>query len=300
MSMSRGRAPWGRRLWPLLRTVGRRGWLRGGVRHRVIAPFAWPGRGHGEVETTLPGARYVADINDHIDWYVYFFGGYEKRELGEMVQRAARARAPVFVDVGATHGLYTLPLAPHCAQVHAFEPFEPVRRRLEAHIALNGLTNVQVHPVALGEQPGERPFFPPDDANMAEGSFVQPLGPRGDRPPTTAPVHNGDAYLAGLGLGRLDLLKIDVEGMEKEVVAGLRGTLERFRPTVLLEFTRDFHTSYTGLGDLRDALPGEYRILALQPDRTRWKVLVRPGHGWEPFVYPPAHAETNLLLLPGD
>jgi len=290
--------PRGRRLWPLLRIIGRRDWLRGGVRNRLIAPFAWPGSGHAEVETTLHGARYLADVNDHIDWKVYFFGGYEKRELAELVQRARCASGAVFVDIGATHGLYTLSLAPHCARVIAFEPFEPVRRRLEAHIALNGLTHVEVHPAALGDQAGERPFFPPDDANMAEGSFVQPLGPRGDRPPTTATVHHGDDYLAGLDLDRLDLLKVDVEGMEKEVMAGLRGTLERFRPVVLLEFTRDFHTSYTGLEDLRAALPDGYRILSLFPDRVRWKVLLRPGHGWQPFAYPPASAETNLLLLP--
>jgi FkbM family methyltransferase len=39
----------------------------------------------------------------------------------------------------------------------------------------------------------------------------------------------------GLGFNRLDLLKVDVEGMELEVLAGAKNTLERFRPIVIVE-----------------------------------------------------------------
>jgi hypothetical protein len=41
--------------------------------------------------------------------------------------------------------------------------------------------------------------------------------------------------LDGLGLDRVDLIKIDVEGMEAEVLRGARGVLERLKPQLLVE-----------------------------------------------------------------
>ena len=41
--------------------------------------------------------------------------------------------------------------------------------------------------------------------------------------------------LDSLDLSRLDLIKIDVEGMELEVLQGAKATLERFRPIIIVE-----------------------------------------------------------------
>jgi FkbM family methyltransferase len=44
-----------------------------------------------------------------------------------------------------------------------------------------------------------------------------------------------DELVDELGLRRLDLARMDVEGHEVEVIQGMRETIERFRPVICME-----------------------------------------------------------------
>ena len=50
----------------------------------------------------------------------------------------------------------------------------------------------------------------------------------------------------GLNLVRLDLIKIDVERMELEVLAGAKGTLQRFLPIIIVEGLKAPQDELTG------------------------------------------------------
>ena len=54
--------------------------------------------------------------------------------------------------------------------------------------------------------------------------------------PVDVEVRSIDSLVDELGIERLDVLKIDVEGLEDAVLAGAERTLERFRPVTILEF----------------------------------------------------------------
>ena len=77
-----------------------------------------------------------------------------------------------------------------------------------------------------------------------------------------------DAFVDEHDLQRIDLIKIDVEGFEPEVLAGARRTLERFHPSVLLEFNSftliayGNHNPRTLLETLLDTFPHVYRFQA--------------------------------------
>jgi FkbM family methyltransferase len=61
-----------------------------------------------------------------------------------------------------------------------------------------------------------------------------------------------------LALPRLDFLKIDVEGMELDVLEGAKATLEREKPTLLIEWIK------SGKAEIRDFLtPMGYRLVEL-------------------------------------
>ena len=53
------------------------------------------------------------------------------------------------------------------------------------------------------------------------------------------PLLAGDSFVHGLGLARLDIIKLDVEGMETSVIRGLAQTIDRFEPIVLMEWNND-------------------------------------------------------------
>jgi hypothetical protein len=48
-------------------------------------------------------------------------------------------------------------------------------------------------------------------------------------------IAQGDAFLNDSGIGKVDFIKIDVEGFERDVIEGLRETISTSRPTVTLE-----------------------------------------------------------------
>ena len=51
-------------------------------------------------------------------------------------------------------------------------------------------------------------------------------------------IVEGDLYISKLNLKRVDLIKIDVEGFEKYVLLGLKDTLEKYRPFVVMEYSK--------------------------------------------------------------
>ena len=147
---------------------------------------------------------------------------YEKEELYLLRDLITGHPDPVFVDVGANIGQHSLYMAQHCHQVHAFEPYAAVRQRLVAGIELNKLDNIEIHPVAVGAQDEQLDFYAPKGGNTGTGSFLATHEAENNELVGQLQVVNGDAYIESLGLARIDAIKIDVEGFEKNVLLGLR------------------------------------------------------------------------------
>jgi len=187
------------------------------------------------------------------------------------------------VDAGANIGAYTIPLAHRVGRsgrVLAFEPFRLLFQLLTANVALNGLTNVFTHQVALGDAPGTVSVHGPDLStyNLVSSFQVKDQGySERERGWTMKYAEEAevvrilplDAYLQELP--RLDLLKVDVEDMEEAVVLGARQTLAQHRPKVWVENAKLFeHSDQTfvlrmaTLGYLCEPYPGmDWELLCL-------------------------------------
>jgi len=260
--------------WPF-RLLGRQDWLRFGIRDRVIRAYCNPDRAvQREFLCDFFGLRYKGTVANFIDWTVYFFGAYEKQYL-LFLERLLRGRTDaVFVDVGANVGQHALFMSRSCSQVLAFEPNPSVRATLDERIILNRLTNVTTHGVGLGAEDRDLPFYFPTGSNQGTGSFVLDYSANNDSAGATClPVVNGDRYIASLGLERIDLIKIDVEGYEKNVLTGLRETLERFRPAVATEFSDATRRSFSGRREFEDLFPRGYRAKRIICDIPRFALF---------------------------
>lgn len=143
------------------------------------------------------------------------------------------------VEAGANIGAHTIQLARQvgdAGQVFAFEPQRLVFQMLCANLALNQCVNVIARQQGLGSTPGEMlaPAPDPRHDNNFGGLSLMTSG-------------NGEPVevltIDALDLPRCDFIKADVEGMEKEVVAGARKTIARFRPTLYLENDREENSS---------------------------------------------------------
>ena len=248
------------------------------------------------------GFVYPGDLSRWIDWLVYYFGGYELDEL-QLVRRELGARKGSWaLDVGANVGHHALFLASFCERVHAFEPFPGVAAAIREKMALNQIDHIQVHTVGLSDANAELPYFAPADRNVGNGTFVSALAPGGCLAPSAVlSVRQGDRYLDLLALPRLDLIKIDVEGFELHVLAGLRATLERYRPYVMLEMCDAARMLLGTAAGLAALLPAGYRVHRIVRPRAVAGFFSRREATLEPLDWsagPTPGGYVNLLLRP--
>ena len=174
--------------------------------------------------------------------------GYDPHEaILEPVFRWLLGSGGVFADVGAHVGHWTVRLAGQAAKVIAVEPDPATAAVLRENCVLNGLGNVTVIEAAAW-----------DSGEMLR--LEDPLGHRISGTNRTLPDETGtvrgqklDDILAGED--DIRLIKIDTEGADLHVLAGLRETLARCQPAMIVE-RHDFLGYYQAkdlfalLGDL--------------------------------------------------
>ena len=168
---------------------------------------------------------------------LYVCGSYEPNEF-DFLARVLRGGMTV-IDVGANEGFYSL----FCARrvgakgmVVAVEPSPRERSRLERNVALNRLRNVRVVASALAARPGRAVLR---IAN-AEHNGQNSLGAFGHASVTLAgqvevELEPLDTLVRTQALGRVDLIKLDVEGAELAVLQGAEAVLAASRPLLLFE-----------------------------------------------------------------
>ncbi|MFY8142549.1 MAG: FkbM family methyltransferase [Caulobacter sp.] len=142
---------------------------------------------------------------------------------GDVLRRLIQPGMAV-ADVGANIGLLTLVMAWATGpggRVIAFEPEAVPRANLEKMKHLNGLSWVEVRDQAVGEKPGRLTFHVSD---IIGHSSLYAL-------PETEEARTVEVEVVRLDdvapAKRLDVVKIDVEGAELDVLAGMKGVIAK-------------------------------------------------------------------------
>lgn len=158
----------------------------------------------------------------------------------------------VCLDVGSAAGLYTLALSQlvgPTGRVISVEPLTFAHPLWTRILGARASRNVTHHTIALGAEPGQcRMSVPIGKHGPVTGrSFLEwkshGLGSNAefrDQMEVMVDVDTMDHLCADMT--RLDFVKIDIEGAELHVLEGGRDTIERLRPTLLVEIEAR-HTS---------------------------------------------------------
>lgn len=117
--------------------------------------------------------------------------------------------------------------------LHTFEPAPLSLRACRANIELNNLTNVSLHPVAVGSVQGELPL----QISKASGASM------GARAKIAASHAQGETIMVAVkpiddlvGANRkVSVLHLDIEGHEYEAIKGAQKTIEKSAPVIILE-----------------------------------------------------------------
>ncbi|RLI13802.1 hypothetical protein DRO33_00570 [Candidatus Bathyarchaeota archaeon] len=189
---------------------------------------------------------------------------------------AGPGEGDIVIDAGAHVGLFTL----KCLRIHkaclvvAVEPHPLNAKLLRSNMVLNGLEGkVAVVEAALGSEEGKGRLYLARVAGRH--SLVQRHGGRS----IPVEVITIDGLVRGLGLERVDFIKVDVEGAELDVLRAAGGTLSRFRPTLVIEARVD------RLRELVDLLrPYGYEFFVLPCEWGGWVHLTAlPRHRLPPL-----------------
>lgn len=252
------------------------------------------------------GYVYRGTTGELIDDAVLTFGAWEKFILFFMddYTTAAKIKDTAFLDVGANTGQYSLFMAPRTKEVHAIEPFPPVLKRLDANLALNKFPNVVVHRVGLGAEAAEVPFFAADETNAGGGTF-RPDDP--DKKPFGAlKIVAGDEYFKSHPTAPVGIIKMDIEGYEESALKGLRATMERDRPLVIVEVTTEHHQvkgSIRSFDQLKGLFPANYEFLSFHEAQQQFvdgKYDVRPFPADEAARFFATEKQRNLIAVPAE
>lgn len=130
----------------------------------------------------------------------------------------------VVLDIGANVGAATVffsELYP-AAKIHAFEPIPGNMEILKLNAASRGRPgSIECHLLALSDNDGElQMIHSPNTRNCGGWSFYQ-RGAEGSEEKVSVSVRKSGDFLRELALERVDVIKIDTEGAEKEILHGL-------------------------------------------------------------------------------
>lgn len=183
------------------------------------------------------GVPLAFDAHDWVSVNAYR-GLYERAEMA--VLRHVLRSGDVVVDVGANIGYFTASAARWIAPGGRVVALEPSRHCLDAlaSIVEHVGVPVDVHAVAAGAQDGTAVLALPDGGTQA-GLATLRAGGHGTGEVVT--VQRLEHVLAALGLDRVAMIKIDVEGFEREVLVGLGSFLvDGGARSVLVEVSPEF------------------------------------------------------------
>jgi FkbM family methyltransferase len=184
------------------------------------------------------------------------------------------------LEVGAHHGMHAVQMARWVAPggtVHAFESNAENALVLAANAGIGRHDNLIVLNAAAAEK---------DGFSAIAGERVAASG-------RSVPAVSLDGYCERMGIGRVDLLKVDVEGYEGFVLRGAREVMARARAIALELHLNDLVRYGDSVAAIWDLLPR---------DRLRIEVMQRPDwFATRPLDKPedlPASGVLNLFLSP--
>ncbi len=178
-------------------------------------------------------------LGNDISSQLFIAGCYEPNEVYFLSQIVAPGMT--FLDVGANDGIYSLFASNYVGpdgSVYSFEPSQREFNRLLDNIALNQISNIKALKLALSDFDGTATLKVANDEHAGQntlGEYVYAGVHCSDVEPIA--VKRLDDLVDELGIQRVDVIKLDIEGAEFSALKGAQETLKRFKPLLILELS---------------------------------------------------------------
>jgi len=182
---------------------------------------------------TFHGKMLVNDLDPYIGKSLLALGEFSYGEC-ELFMKVLKF-GDVAVDVGANIGVFTLEMSQFVGPKGAVIAYEPQRHLFQtlcANVALNNRTNVFAYEAGVGATAGTAwlKCVDPDQPANYGGLSINDLRGGGEKTPIVALDDE---------IGFCNFIKIDVEGMEGEVIEGAKCLISECHPFLYVENDRE-------------------------------------------------------------
>jgi len=134
----------------------------------------------------------------------------------------------VFVDVGSNYGWHSIIASKLCKEVYSFEPQKVMFEIQKMSISENGLDNCKVFNIGLGDIEIDSEMSSIDYFSNGINIGDLSVGSGGEK----IKIKKFDS----LNLGKVDIIKIDVQGYEKFIIDGSTESIKKYKPIMIVEF----------------------------------------------------------------
>lgn len=184
--------------------------------------------------STKYGKMRIIDSDKIVSHALALYGEWAMDELN-LLEKIITPGMHV-MDIGAFIGTHSLAFASFVGaegKVYAFEPRKEISEILGENIRLNDISNIIVNTLGLGKKAAELKITTLDlsgEQNFGGFSLVNEKGTGAENFSTIF-----IATIDSLNIDRVDVIKLDVEGMEHEVLYGATTLIEKNRPVIFCE-----------------------------------------------------------------
>lgn len=232
----------------------------------------------------------INPLNKSVDQDIFMYHSYEP----DMVKVFKNNIKPGFrvLDIGANIGHHSLvfsKLAGNAGKVIAFEPIPRIYNQFLESVQLNEMTNIEIKNYALSNNVGKVNLYL-DEENYGHSSIIK------DKENMTKHIEIQTERLDNLNVGKIDFVKIDVEGYEWNVIEGGMKTFTENKPVIVMEYSPEFYQASDASHStkiLEWLVRNNYKILDID---DRMKEIKNIGEFVKEFE-PTLREQTNLLCI---
>jgi FkbM family methyltransferase len=209
---------------------------------------------------------FVTPKYGHVDQQIFISSKYEP-VITELFCKYIKKKDTV-LDIGANIGYYALlsaKLVGERGKIYAFEPSKIIFEKLVKNITHNKLKQIQPELKGCGSENKfiELTVYP---EQLGYSRITTDKKSKIKKIKEKINIIKLDDYLNE----KISFIKIDVEGYECEVITGLKQTITKYKPTIIIEFSPIFYNSKDKLKkshDLIDYLMKNYKLTSLKNNK---------------------------------
>lgn len=179
--------------------------------------------------------KIALNCTDHIGQMILRDGLYDRIGLYFIEKILAKLQDPIVFDIGANIGNHALVMSQHSQRVYLFEPQTSIVNLLRQTMHLNHITNWQIFEFGLSDEEQTLPLYKNREGNNGASTFTPSLKSE-HFAIENSPVYNGDDIIDQHHINRIDFIKLDVEGFEAKVIAGLKRSIKKHLPIIIMEW----------------------------------------------------------------